>query len=84
MEKYESALPGAAERIMKMAEIEQGARHFLEVSGLFSGFIMWLALLVASVTLAYLEADLAAAVVGSGVGLMMLDRFIRGRRKDHN
>ncbi len=63
-----------------MVEREQNARHFLEVTGLFGGFIMWLALLVSTVFLAYLGANTAAAVVGSGVGLMMLDRFIRGRR----
>lgn len=81
LDKYELVLPGAAERIVTMAEKEQTNRHFLERVGLIGGFFMWLALLVAAVLLAHFGARTAAWVVGSGVGLMMLDRFLRGRRE---
>ncbi|MCY3745033.1 MAG: DUF2335 domain-containing protein [Acidobacteria bacterium] len=81
LEKYETVLPGAAERIVSMAEAEHQNRHFLEKVGLIGGLLVWFALLVAAVLLAHYGARTAAAVVGSGVGLMMLDRFIKRRVK---
>ena len=81
MDRYEVILPGAAERLFTMAEDEQKNRHFMERVGLVGGFLVWFVLLAAAVVLAYLGARTAAAVVGSGVGLMMLDRFISRRNK---
>lgn len=79
MERYESVHPGASERIFVIAEKEQNNRHFLEKVGLVGGLIVWVLLLAAAVILAWLGSHTAAWVVGSGVGLMMLDRFLKGR-----
>ena len=79
MERYEVIQPGAAERIIAMAEAEQQSRHSLERTGLRGGLVLWALIMVTTVVLAWLGSHTAAWVVGSGFGLMMLDRFIRSR-----
>ena len=79
MERYEQVQRGSADRILTMAEGEQENRHSLEMVGLVGGLVVWTLLLAATVLLAWLGARTAAAVVGSGVGLMMLDRFLKNR-----
>ncbi|MGL5123851.1 MAG: DUF2335 domain-containing protein [Fusobacteriaceae bacterium] len=70
-EKFDKVLPGAAERILKMAELEQENRHKTEniqinllkinsILGLLFGFIITI------------------AIIGSGLYLLLNDKSIQG------
>lgn len=73
--KYESILPGSAERILKMAEKEQSARHELnfyqakkESRDSFAGIIVAAGLGIAGLVAGVLAAVLVPGVAGASVG----------------
>jgi uncharacterized membrane protein len=89
-ERYESIVPGSANRILGMAEKEQLHRHSWEdralkyefnysIAGLAAGFIVGIGLIVAGVwvTLTGHEAVGGLFVTASAVG--MVTAFIKGR-----
>ena len=89
LEHYERVLPGAADRIVRMGESEQAARHIAEKDAIqletFKtrwGFVAWALTLAAVVSLAYLGHGVVAAILASGIGLSGIARLLRVIRGD--
>ncbi|AWK85055.1 DUF2335 domain-containing protein [Azospirillum thermophilum] len=88
--QYDHVLPGAADRILQMAESEQAHRIFWEQTairaetrssflGLCFGFLALVVLVSAAVACAYLGKDaLAGALIGATT-LGLIPAFIKGR-----
>ena len=77
---YEATLPGAAERILAMAEREQKSRHAREARGQWMAFLLALVGLLGGVALAYLDKSLeglAAMVVSVSI---VIGVFITSKR----
>ena len=88
LEHYEQILPGAAERILRMGEAEQAARHeqivrknALETLRTRWGLGAWILTLAAVIFLAYIGEPLVAAIVGTGIGLSGIGRIVRAVRR---
>ena len=90
---YDEVLPGAAERIMRMAEKEQaGALEFGGISvraatadnrrGQVFGFLVALAAFGTASYLGYLGHGAAAAIVGGGTVVALVTVFVTGRHRD--
>ena len=88
---YDEVLPGAAERIMRMAEKEQAsAREVEEIAvravtadnrrGQIFGFLVALAAFGTAGWLGYLGHETAAAIVGGGTVVALVTVFVTGRR----
>ena len=88
---YDEVLPGAAERIMRMAEKEQaGALEFGGIAvraavadnrrGQVFGFLVALAAFGTASYLGYLGHGTAAAIVGGGTVVALVTVFVTGRR----
>ena len=88
---YDEVLPGAAERIMRMAEQEQA--NALEIGGTsvraaaadnrrgqIFGFLVALAAFGTASWLGYLGHETAAAIVGGGTVVALVTVFVTGRR----
>lgn len=77
---YEATLPGAAERILAMAEREQKSRHVREARGQWMAFLLALLGLLGGVALVYLDKSLeglAAMVVSIAI---VIGVFITSKR----
>ena len=77
---YEATLPGAAERILAMAEREQKSRHVREARGQWMAFLLALLGLLGGVALVYLDKSLeglAAMVVSIAI---VIGVFITAKR----
>ena len=86
-EHYDRILPGAADRILKMGELEQAARQDhqarstkLEEFKTYWGFGAWALTLVAVVFLAYIGKTVVAAILASGIGLLGIGRILTAIR----
>lgn len=90
MEGYEAILPGAAERIMKMAENQSAHRMNMESvsmhnqiklkkSGQILGFIMALIIIGLSVWLGIEGHDVLAGVIGSTTVIALAIVFVLGK-----
>jgi uncharacterized membrane protein len=88
--EYERILPGAADRILSMAERQQGHRHDLESTamesnvqrskqGLAAGFVICLAFLVVSAVLIGTGHEVAGTVLGSFDLLGLVSLFVIGQ-----
>lgn len=78
----EATLPGAAERILAMAEREQKNRHVREARGQWMAFLLALLGLVGGVALVYLDKSLeglAAMVVSIAIAIA-IGVFIASKR----
>ena len=84
-------LPGAAERIMRMAEKEQASAREVEGiavraatadnrRGQIFGFLVALAAFGTAGWLGYLGHETAAAIVGGGTVVALVTVFVTGRR----
>ena len=84
-------LPGAAERIMRMAEKEQTSAREVEGiavraatadsrRGQIFGFLVALAAFGTASFLGYLGHEIAAAIVGGGTVVALVTVFVTGRR----
>lgn len=92
LREYDQVLPGAAERILKMAEIDQQHTHEMEKIGLRMTFIekrigqifalmVSLGAFTAAVVMTYFHAEKAAMVLGGSTILGLVSTFIAGRKK---
>jgi len=89
LEQYDEVLPGLAERIVTMAEKEQGHRHAMDrgIMGLFSrgqwfGFIMGIVTLLLGSWLLYEGRDLSGfGIVIVGIGSIIAS-LLFGRQKE--
>ncbi|MBF0456849.1 MAG: DUF2335 domain-containing protein [Nitrospirae bacterium] len=90
--KYEEALPGAADRILKMTEIQGLHRQELEkkvidiesrnsLYGLVFAFILSLILIVGSMALVYSGHGWIGASLGFGGLLSLVGTFIHGSKQ---
>ena len=88
---YDEVLPGAAERIMRMAEKEQASAREVEGiavraatadnrRGQIFGFLVALAAFGTASFLGYLGHEIAAAIVGGGTVVALVTVFVTGRR----
>ena len=88
---YDEVLPGAAERIMRMAEKEQASAREVEGiavraatadnrRGQIFGFLVALAAFGTASWLGYLGHETAAAIVGGGTVVALVTVFVTGRR----
>lgn len=96
IESYERILPGAAERIFKMAEEQSRHRREIESGvirsdirnshlGLIFGFIIGLAFLSSSVLMVYFGQAVVGSVLGLGTIIGLVGVFVYGsqlRRKE--
>lgn len=91
LEKYDDVLPGAADRIIKMAEKQQLHRFSLEESSIRrqfnqSGTGQWLAALIAlaflagSIYLGINDHDWLAGVLGGATIISLVTVFITGKK----
>ncbi len=91
--EYDQALPGAAERILSMAEREQTHRHAIESGllrmesrnsglGLLAGFILGLIGLLGGIYMVSQGADLAGAGVAFTALVSLVTVFVVGRKQD--
>ncbi|WP_417464579.1 DUF2335 domain-containing protein [Kordiimonas sp.] len=90
---YEEVLPGAADRIITMAEKEQGHRqrhddtaqryYFVDrMTGFVAGFILLLGMVGASVYCIYIDkADWSLLFMGAGV-LGLIAKFLPGKHRN--
>lgn len=92
MRGYDDVLPGAAERILRMAETDQiDAREVRQLAiqeaatdnrrGQRFGFWMALAALVAACVLGYQGHEVAATTVGGATVVGLVTVFVTGRRR---
>ncbi len=88
---YERVLPGAADRIITMAERQQTHRHELESvainggsararQGLAAGFVVTLAFLLASVWLVSTGHDVGGGVIGTVDLVALVSIFVIGQK----
>jgi len=89
---YNQITPGAAERILRMAEIEAEHRRSQEVKamvrmhreamvGQLFAFAIGLSGIGASMYLAMIEQPAAAMVIGGGTLVALVTAFINGRKR---
>lgn len=92
LEEYNMILPGAAERILSMAEAEAKHRHEMEKTVLIEtaseakrgqkyGLFMGIFAITASVVAAFLGAEKTAMVIGGSTVVGLVTVFIIGRFK---
>lgn len=90
LQGYEDVVPGAAERIIAMAESEQNHRHHIQRestnkhyafrrTGQFFGLLVALGGLTTAGYIAYLGHPAAASVIGGTTLLGMVAVFVTGR-----
>ena len=95
MRGYDDVLPGAAERILRMAETDQAdAREVRQLAlreaaadsrrGQGYGFLVALAALAATCVLGYQGLEAAAATVGGVTVVGLVAVFIMGRRRERS
>ena len=95
MRGYDDVLPGAAERILRMAETDQAdAREVRQLAlreaaadsrrGQRYGFLVALAALAATCVLGYQGLEAAAATVGGVTVVGLVAVFIMGRRRERS
>lgn len=89
--KYDEILPGAAERILTLAENQSKHRQKLEVKivksnitneklGLIFGLIVALSMFSAVVLCAYLKQPIPATIIGTGGIVGLVTAFIKGSK----
>jgi len=89
--KYDEILPGAAERILTMAENQSKHRQKIEVKivksnitnekiGLIFGLIVALSMFSAVVLCAYLKQPIPATIIGTGGIVGLVTAFIKGSK----
>lgn len=88
LERYEQILPGAAERIITMAEAEQSHRHTIERKdyaeaklGQVFGFVLGALGLIGSVFVSILGSGWAGSALGGTTVLGLVAVFVVGRTK---
>ena len=92
LQQYERIIPGAAERILKMAENQSKHRHIMEKSiinsnisnekkGLIFGFIIGLFAITVGLICTFLGQPLPGSFIGGGgvIGLVVV--FVYGSQK---
>ena len=91
LQEYERIVPGAAERIIRMAETQAEHRQFLEKTvvvgdakradkGLYTGFIVALCVLGGAIFLIYRGHDTAGAILASLDIVALVSVFIYGTK----
>ncbi|MBI5885617.1 MAG: DUF2335 domain-containing protein [Deltaproteobacteria bacterium] len=92
LEQYERVLLGSAERILKMAEKEQGHRHSIqkqEVDGVFGlqrwgqlfGFLIAMVAFIVGGILVYLGHDWVGGILMGGTVVSLVTVFVIGTRR---
>lgn len=92
LEQYERVLPGSAERILKMAEKEQGHRHSVEkteTDGIFGlqrrgqlfGFLIAISAFLIGGILVYLGHDWVGGILMGATVVSLVTVFVVGSRK---
>jgi uncharacterized membrane protein len=95
LEHFEGALPGAANRILVMAEQEQAQRHnwetrelrssiFTERMGLLGGILVAVGLIAGAVICAYVGATAIGIALVAASGVSMVPAIIKGREWLHS
>jgi len=87
---YERTLPGAAERILSMAELEQRRSHklatneqWLRIFGAISGFVLGLAGLSIAIYMVHLDrahVEHVVYAIAAVIGVALTGRVILGKR----
>lgn len=88
LEKYDQLIPGAADRILRMAEVEQAHRHDVNVRALDGmirehrrgqcfGMILGVCGLCSAVIAAYLRQPWVAGILGGGTIVSLVSVFVR-------
>ena len=80
MEKYERVSPGAAERIIAMAETQSSHRHGLESKGQNYAAMLGALAIISGTIAGVLGAQLVGSVIGGLVLVGLVSAFIQGRR----
>lgn len=94
LESYNRILPGAAERILNMAEEEQKHRQYLEKTALqndkdeaklgqICAFLIGIVAIVAGTYAAINGSATAGGIIGGGGVVGLVSVFILGRKKNH-
>lgn len=95
MQEYESIVPGAAQRLLNMAEKQQEHRMRMEtklvstgvrriIFGQIFGFIIGFIGTAGSLYLVYLGHDTAGAAIGSTSLVALVSIFVLGKRNSNN